>query len=71
MAVGGAVTDRQQVVVSGDVTVPGQVVRVLRETERDHHTTGTLDDADGRFWGGGQRERRQDHLSKQRMDPDE
>lgn len=40
---GRAGPDRQQVVVAWDVAVPGQVIRVLRET------SGPLDDADGWF----------------------
>ncbi len=49
VAVGGAGAHRQQVVVAGDVAVPGQVVRVLRVTG-NNHTAGSLDDTDGWFW---------------------
>lgn len=58
VAVGGAGAHRQQVVVAGDVAVPGQVIRVLRVTgNRPANAaaaavtaTATLDDADGRLW---------------------
>lgn len=49
VAVGGAGAHRQQVVVAGNVAVPGQVVRVLRVTG-NHHTAGSLDDTDCWFW---------------------
>lgn len=49
VAVRGAGADRQQVVVTGDVAVPGQVVRVLRVTG-NHHAAGSLDDTDSWLW---------------------
>lgn len=48
VAVRRARADRQQVVVAGDVAVPGQVVRILRVTG-NHHTSSSLDDTDGRL----------------------
>lgn len=47
VAVGRAGAHRQQVVVAGDVAVPGQVVRVLRVT--GNRTAGSLHDTDGWF----------------------
>lgn len=49
-AVGGAGAHGQQVVVAGDVAVPGQVVRVLG-VNGHRHAAGGLDDTDGWFWG--------------------
>lgn len=50
VAVRGAGAYRQQVVVAGDVAVPGQVVRVLRVTGR-RHAARSLDDTDSWLWG--------------------
>lgn len=61
VAVRGARADRQQVVVARDVAVPGKVVRVLGVTG-NHHTTGSLDDTDGRFWDKKEREREEDFM---------
>ena len=52
---GGAGADGQQVVVARDVAVPGQVVRVLG-VSGNRRTPGSLDDADGRLWGGSSRD---------------
>lgn len=49
VAVRGAGADRQQVVVAGDVAVPGQVVRVLRVTG-NHRAASSLDDTDSWLW---------------------
>lgn len=63
VAVGGAGAHRQQVVVAGDVAVPGQVIRVLRVTG-NHHAARSLDDTDGWFW---ERQKR-DSRSAERID---
>jgi len=49
LAVGGAGPHGQQVVVAGDVAVPGHVVGVLRVAGHQH-AVGPLEDADGRLW---------------------
>lgn len=49
LAVWGAGPHGQQVVVAGNVAVPGQVVGILR-VARYHHTIGTLEDTDSWLW---------------------
>lgn len=48
VAVGGARAYRKQIVVAGDVAVPGQVIWVLRVTG-NHHATSSLHNTDGRL----------------------
>lgn len=48
-AVRGAMPDGEQVVVTRNVTVPGQVVQILQVTGTP--TAGVLDYADSGLWG--------------------
>lgn len=52
LAVGGAGSHRQHVIVTRNVAVPGKVIRVLGVTGEpgDRHGNSTLDNADGRLW---------------------